>query len=72
MSKSTINLANTMPRTPVDFFLRMRRKNLAKALAIYLHSHDTEMWVSPSGGKFVKVHRCQDCEVERGGHDVVT
>jgi len=71
MPKPTINLANTTPRTPVDFFMRVRRKKLAKALAVYLHSHDTEEWPSPAGRKLIKVDRCPDCEAGGRGHEEV-
>lgn len=38
------------------------KRQLARELSVYLHSHETEIYRSPKGYQFIKIKRCADCE----------
>lgn len=41
-----------------------RRRAMAYELAIFLHAHEVEEYVSPSGYRFKKVMRCERCDAQ--------
>lgn len=38
------------------------KRQLARELSVYLHSHDTSVYRSPKGYQLIKIKRCADCD----------
>lgn len=39
------------------------KRQLARELSVYLHSHETEVYRSPKGYQMIKIKRCADCDM---------